>query len=559
MEYSNTKREDYNPYNTFTTLTNDVGFGYSKGDYFAYDELIISQKNQITLNFIKSFNDLTVKGKLSYLGEDYHYEYADGYGSSMIYPDIKSLDNFKNEDTKTSSNQEDQRAKNYFGILGLDYKDRYILDGMYRYDGSSLFGKNNRWNSYFRVSGAYRISQDLEIPGVQELKVHAAYGTAGQRPGYTWQYNRIGLENGALSSNRVKSNSNLKPSETSELEFGLNAQFLERFSFEAVYSQAKTENQFMLVDIAAPLNNGANRQWQNVGTVEFKTVELNLNSKIITTENLNWNLGVRFEKTTNEITKLNVDPITVGPDNGELFRVKEGEEFGTMFGHKFVKNLGQMEKQLPSGKSISDFVVNVDGFVVEESTIGTVDEDPIDLQDENGDRWFGKIGTQTPDFKVGITSQLDYKNFGFYMLWDWKQGGDIYNRQGQWLTRDSRHKMIDQAGKPDSEKKTAAYYRGIYSVNDDTDFWVEDGTYVKLREASLYYTFDSKQLGNIANGFFDSLRIGLTGANLLTFTNYSGWDPEIQLYDADTQNYYSVDYGVYPIPTTYTLSVQLKF
>jgi hypothetical protein len=559
LEFSSEKGDDYNPYSSFTTQTNDVGFGYSEGDYFLYNELKISQKNQVTLNYFKAFNDLIVKGKLSYLGEDYHYEYDEGYGSSMIYPEIKSLDNFKNEDTQTSTDQENQRAQNYFAILGFDYKDCYLLDGMFRYDGSSLFGENNRWNSYYRVSGAYRISKDLEIPGIQELKIHTAYGTAGQRPGYNWQYNNIELENGALSSDRIKSNPNLKPSETKELEFGLNANFLNLFSLEAVYSQAGTENQFVLVDIPAPLNNGANRQWQNVGTVEFKTLELMLNSKIINKENLKWNIGVRFEKTSNEITKLNVAPITVGPDDGEIFRIKEGEEFGTMFGHKFVTSLVQMEKQLPTGEKISDYEVNADGLVVKSSTIGTIDEDPIDLKDKDGNRFFGKIGTQTPDFRVGLTSQLNYKDFGFYMLWDWKQGGDIYNRQGQWLTRDSRHKMMDQAGKPQNEKKTAAYYRGIYSVNEDVDFWVEDGTYVKLREASIFYSIGRKQLSHIANGFFDSFRIGLTGNNLLTFTKYSGWDPEIQKWDEDTQNYYAVDYGVNPTSTFYTLSLQLKF
>jgi hypothetical protein len=119
--------------------------------------------------------------------------------------------------------------------------------------------------------------------------------------------------------------------------------------------------------------------------------------------------------------------------------------------------------------------------------------------------------------------------------------------------------MIDQSGKAPGEQKTVNYYQSLYDVNQNNGFWVEDASFVKLREASIFYTLDSDKLKNVANGFFDSLRIGLTGNNLLTFTNYSGWDPEVQLYDGDTFQYYAVDYGVYPVSTSYTLSVTLKF
>ena len=79
-------------------------------------------------------------------------------------------------------------ARNYFGILDLDVKDRYLFSVLYRYDGSSLFGENNRWNPYYRVSAGYRITEDIKIPGIQELKIRGAIGTSGQRPGFDYQY-----------------------------------------------------------------------------------------------------------------------------------------------------------------------------------------------------------------------------------------------------------------------------------------------------------------------------------------------------------------------------------
>lgn len=552
--------DDYNPYTAYITSNNKPeGFDYSEGDYSKESSTTLSQKAQFTLNFSESFGELDVKGKLSYLLEDSKYEYFYGFGQNLIYQDIISLDNFNSDNLFISSDRRNEKAQNMFAIVGFDYKDRYIVDAMYRYDGSSLFGKNNRWNPYYRVSGAYRISQDFDIPGIQEFKIHTAYGTAGQRPGFNWQYDRIGLTNGTLATNRIKSNPNLKPSTTTELEFGTSIQFLRNFNFEGVYSTAETTDQFMLVDIFAPSNEGKNRQWQNVGTVEFKTLELSLNSKLVDTKDFGFDLGLRFEKTTNKITSLNVNPITVGPSNGEVFRIQEGEEFGTMFGRQFVTNLDQLANQLPEGTSVGDYEVNEDGVVVLSNAIGTKEEAPIVLLDENGKASYGKIGTQTPDFRAGVTTNLKFKGFNFYTLWDWKQGGDIYNRQSQWLTRDNRNAIVDQAGKADGDKKTYTYYQGLYDTNQDNAFWVEDGSFVKLREASLFYTINRDQLSGVANGFFDSLRMGVTGRNLLTFTDYSGWDPEIQRYDGATQNYYAVDFGVYPNPTSYTISVQVKF
>ena len=145
------------------------------------------------------------------------------------------------------------------------------------------------------------------------------------------------------------------------------------------------------------------------------------------------------------------------------------------------------------------------------------------------------------------------------MLWNYSHGGDVYNRQNQWLTRDNRHAMVDQSGKAEEDKKTVSYYQGLYDVVQTNAFWVEDATYLKLREASLYYTFNKDVLGKVANGFFSEFKIGITGRNLLTFTDYSGWDPEVLAYDDETLQYYAHDYQIYPNSRTYTFTVQLKF
>ncbi|MBL4904463.1 MAG: outer membrane beta-barrel protein, partial [Flavobacteriaceae bacterium] len=516
-----------------------------------------SQKAQATLNYSDQFGELDVKAKVSYLAEDRHYEQFNAAGNDYLYSGLPTLDNFNNTDVTANSDSRDVRAQNMFAIAGFVYKDRYIFDALYRKDGSSLFGENERWNDYYRVSAAWRITQDIEIPGVQEMKINVATGTSGQRPGFSWQYEQTGINGGTLSTNRIKGNPDLKPSLTTETEIGLNASFLDRFTLEFAYSHQVSSDQFMIVNLFAPANAGKNRQWQNVGDLESDTYEFTLKSKIIDKADLSWNVGVNFTMSDSNITQLNAPEQLVGPSG--LFLLREDTEFGSMFGRKFVTDLGTMTNQLPTGTSITDYAVNSDGVVVRADAIGTVNEAAIIEVDEDGIAVFEKIGNQNADFRVGVTSNFSYKDFDFYMLWDWKSGGDVYNVNGQWTTISERNAMVDQAGKPDSEKKTRVYYGTLYDVNQNNAFWVEDGTYVKLKEASVSYTIPSTKLSSVANGFFKEVKFSLIGRNLLTFTDYLGWDPEVANYDGGTQQYFSVDYGVYPNQTSYSLSVQLKF
>ncbi len=554
----NSNYQTYHNYETYTTTGDPIGFGYSKGDLSLSNTKSFNQKIQSTLNLKKTFGELDFNGKLSYLIEDNKYQNNYTAGHDFLYRDLITFDNFDPTTVVASSNEELERAQNFFAIAGFVYKDRYIFDALYRNDKSSLFGPNNRNNNYYRVSAAWRISEDIEIPGIQELKIHAAQGTSGQRPGYNWQYERIPLSFGSTLTDRIKGNPDLKPSLTIETEGGIDVSFLERFDFSFTYSYQDVKDQFMLANIFPPANNGFNKQWLNVGNLTSETIEASLNVKVAKKEDFKWDLGFNFTKSKAKIEKLNVAKQFVGPDGGQMFLIQEGEDFGNMYGYVFVRDLETMAQQLPAGESIDDYTINSDGYVVKAADIGTPNEKAF-IKLTDGVRVKEVIGNQTPDFRVGLTSNTSYKNFSFYMLWDWKQGGDIYNRNSQWNTIKNRTAMIDQYGKPANEKKAVPYYQSFYDVNSDNDFWVEDGSFVKLREASLSYSFDKKMLSKIGNGFIKNIKLSLIGKNLLTFTNYSGWDPEVAKYDSDTKQYFSVDFGVYPNQKSWAMQVELKF
>ncbi|MBO0343154.1 SusC/RagA family TonB-linked outer membrane protein [Flagellimonas profundi] len=556
FESDNYRYSDNNKFDSFQDDGSEIGFGYSKGSLYKSSSYSLAQKAQATLNFAKEVGELELKGKLSYLNEDIKYESFYSQGTDYLYPGIPSLDNFDSDNLISGSDFSQTIAQNFFAIGGLVFKDRYILDGLYRKDGSSLFGENYKWNDYYRLSGAYRLSEDFKIPGVDEFKINFAIGTAGQRPGFEWQYEQIEINNGSLDTDRIKGNPDLRPSLTEEMEVGANlSMFNGRLNFEGAYSQQKTSDQFMLVSLFPPANEGKNRQWQNVGDLEANTYEASLNATVISNKNFSWNLGLNFATTENVITKLNAPEQQVGSQ--DLFLLREGIEFGTMWGRVFVEDLETMTQQLPDGGSITDYVVNSDGVVVLANTIGTSDEAPIIKVDEDDIPVFEEIGNQNADFRAGINSTFKYKNLSLYMLWDWKQGGDVYNKNRQWLTISNRTDIVDQSNKPDSEKKTTIYYGNLYDTNNNNKFWVEDGTFVKLREASLSYRLPKKALDHL--DFFNEIKLSLIGRNLLTFSKYTGWDPEVNSYSDDTSQYFSVDYGVYPVQTSYSLSIQLKF
>lgn len=129
---------------------------------------------------------------------------------------------------------------------------------------------------------------------------------------------------------------------------------------------------------------------------------------------------------------------------------------------------------------------------------------------------------------MGISNTLRYKGLTFYFLLDWKNGGDIYNGKDQRLAFNLVSARMDVSGLPQNQKKAYTYWaNGAYDKNDINEYWVEDGSYLKVREVALGYTLPKKLLGNIFNGFIKGVDFKVVGRNLLTVTNYSGYDPEV--------------------------------
>lgn len=516
-----------------------------------------TNNSQFTLNLSQKFGDLSTRAKLSYLYENRHYEENYVFGSQFVVSGIENFNNIKPENISNATSYiEDERAQNYFAILGLDWKDKYLFDGMFRYDGSSLFGPEARWNPYYRVSGAYRISEDVSINGIDELKIRAAHGTAGLRPGFNWQYEVYSLSNGNATASQA-GNRFLKPSTTEETEVGLNVEFLKKFQFEATYAISTTRNQFLNVPLVPFLNDGFSSRWDNAGTVKANTLEFTLGANWYKKKDFTWNTNITFSKVQQKITELPIAPYLAPSQqiNGDqnLFYIKEGEVYGAIYGYRMLKSLEEMAQQLPADKTINDYEINSDGYVVPKGSQGKANEMPVKKLNADGTPWYGRIGNGTPDFVSGISNTITWKNLQFYLLLDWKQGGDVYNGKEQRLAFNNVSKRQDMTGVPDNLKKVAGYIgsnSGFYDANNGNAYWVEDGTYVKVREVALGYSLPSQWV----KGFSKGITARVVGRNLLTFTKYTGYDPEVGSLR------FPVD-GIYanPLYRNYAFSLTLNF
>jgi len=540
-EYS---RESFTPFDTY-----DANLVYTKGELGLRDDQSENQNLQHTLTGRKIFGDLAASVTLSYIWEKSVFSTNTINGSNFTVPGVPSIDAILPENINGTSFQSEVQAENYFANISLDYKDRYLLNALYRRDGSSQFGADARWNDFYRISGAYRISEDIKIPNVQELKIRAALGTAGLRPGFAAQYEVIGISNGNLSKNQL-GNRLLRPSVTTETEIAINATVFERFNIEAIYSVNETVNEILQIPLI-PVS-GFSSQNQNAATIEGSTIEFTLAADWIRSKDLNWTTNFVWSASEQEVSFLNRAPFFSGPDG--LFRIAEGERYGAIYGRKFVRDLDQMQAQMGDNYNAADWEVNSDGYVVPAGSQGTTSEAAQLMVDSEGAPIVGNIGDGRADWIAGIANTVQYKNFTFYVLFDIKQGGDVYNRKSQWLTRDNRNGIMDMIGVAEDEKKTINYFQSFYDVNSNNEYWVEDGSFVKLRELSIGYSLPRDFINRVAGNFIKDARLSLIGRNLFTWTNYSGYDPEV----GSIRN--PVDgTNTYPLFRQYSASLTLKF
>ena len=561
---------------------------------FNFTEEAINASVTLGASQIFMDGDLTVRGKARYLIEDQSFGSNGVFGSRFSVQDVPNFGAIIGE---TSGNNEVRqiKAEGLFGIASVDYRGRYILDGLVRRDGSSLFGPEERWQTYYRGSVAWRIAQEdfWNVGAIDELKLRFSLGTAGGRPNFFAQYETFGVSAGAIFPINL-GNTALKPEFTTEREAGINFVFFENMGLDLTYAWQTTDDQLLLVP--QPAFVGFSNQWQNAGEISAQTYEVSLRYAAIDRQDMGLQFRLNWDKTKQEVTRLDVPDFTQG-----TFFVSEGRPLGELWGEVLATACEQLA---PVGISAStcaaNFQINDDGLLVPVGganftdgftqklwgTTVTVDaedgertypwghpiyvqdrspacvaKNPTDYMDKCRLTEFLPYGNTTPDFNASFATNFRYQGLSLNALLEASVGHMVYNNTAQWALRELRGEDVDQTGKPLEHNKPTGYASVIYNVGSDNSWFGEPGDWLKVRELSLGYTLPSSMVAGLFGGVFERVTLNLIGRNLFTLTGYRGYDPEVGIgggsLGSETLN--RVDSFGYPNFRTFTFSAELVF
>jgi TonB-linked SusC/RagA family outer membrane protein len=525
-------------------------------------------------------NNLGVTVRGAYLYEETYDRYF--YASAAKYI-VKQVPEFTGTDPATqraNSNEESIRTQDAFGIGTFNFNDKVILDGLVRRDGSSLFGPDARWATYWRASGALRLPQLLGWNGgPEEFRLRASYGTAGLRPRFEAQYEVLTPSGGTFIKTQL-GNRALRPARSKEFEVGANLGLANgRINLEYNYSNKTTKDQLIL----APLLGftGFQAQWQNIGSLNSKTHEVAFGWQAINARDVTLQLNLTGDRTREVITEWPLPDQAFGGDSQDWggFVFSKGVKLGQMRGQKWVHNIDDLYLD-PTKKAASGagqawdpalFEINFDGYVVKKALRGTNDERPIQLVkcvDPDpaacvpgaATTNIFNIGVGAPDFRLAFNPVFTFKRFAVTGLLDWSHGGQIYNATAHWGTQDCADLRCDQSAKPADQRIPEAFYQGgLYNGASSNEAYVESATYVKLRELSVNYTFNRGDVNKIGLGrFLNEVRVGIIGRNLWKYDKYSGIDPEVAPQGQDAFKV-RADWFQYPPFRTLTGFVEIAF
>ena len=409
----------------------------------------------------------------------------------------------------------------------IDFGNLFGITGGFRSDYNSDFGDQKKPFTFGRGTAYFRISELLKSTNITDFKIRGAYGAAGVPPHEfdgtyyarqtTFGTIQLGTGSGLFLQN-IAGNADLKVQTVKELEIGTDFAFKTNFknwfprvSLSATYWKKNNNDIIQYVDL--PPSSGVAQKRDNLIDLEVKGVDLSLDADVLKTENVEWNFGVRFGTFKTKVLKVaNGRDFVAG-----LFVVKEGESLGNFYAVTPLTSISQSRPDktpyIDPNDAANYEIVN--GMVVDKTTKRAILTDPNDQS---------IVGNAYPKFNMSFINTFTFfKHLNVGFQWDLYRGNSIYNLTRQWLYRDRIHKDFDNEITVDGESGAyVGYYASLYNSVQRTGWFVEDGSFLRLRDVTLTYQF-----GNILNSkWMKNIAFTISGRNLITFTKYSGLDPE---------------------------------
>ena len=498
-------------------------------NYLTYNKQL-NKDNHFTVLLGQSYqkfdnngHNLSVNG---FHGVDIDYINNLGYGDK----DKASVGSYKSQN----------ELQSFFTRLNYSFKDKYLLTATWRADGSTKFGENNKYGYFPSVGLAWRLIQEDFIKNLDvfdNLKLRVGWGQTGNQEipnkisllalGTSADANYFfdGQNLSTGTTFKRTPNPDIKWETTTQLNIGLDFGFFDgRLSGNIDYFNKSTKDVLLKLTSLAPAPTAY--MWLNVPDMRIKNsgIELNLTGIIVNQKDLSWNSTLNFTTLHNEVKDLPVNLIETGRASGaglsgtRVQIIKGGYPVGTFWGKQFL------------------------GYAADGTSIYKQDADGNDVKED--------LGSALPKFNLGFSNIFKYKKFDFSFFIHGVFGNKVYNNTANALFS---MPSFSKGNNVTSDVLTSG--EGINNTPEFSSRFIEDGSFVRLSNATLGYSFSFNK-----SSWIRSLRLYVTGSNLFLITNYSGYDPEVNT-NAEYDNVPSLgmDFTGYPRARTIQFGVNAQF
>ncbi|GAA4803746.1 TonB-dependent receptor [Olivibacter ginsenosidimutans] len=489
----------------------------------------------------------TATANANNFNDDFALYHNLGSGSTLVAP---------------SSGATDWRLISYIARVNYGFDDRFLFTLTGRRDGSSRFGPNNKFGFFPSGAVAWKLKNESWLRDIQKIsdaKLRVSYGLSGNQEIDNYRY-VAGMSSlnyvlgGTLFTGNAPNiipNPDLRWEKNAQLDLGVDLGFFDnRLSFTGDYYHKTTSN--LLFDVGVPTNSGFSTMLQNIGKVENHGVELAINAAIIDKADLKWTTAFNITFNKNKVLAL---------DKRKEFRTG---------GDAVISNTGLNPILLRVGEPLSNFYgYEMDGIFQSAEEVATSAQPtakPGDIRyvDQNGDHVINDddraiIGNANPSSFGGWNNTFSYKGFDLNVFIQGVFGNEILNYgtfdQLNMTGGNNLSKRALDRWTPENPSNTIPRANASGGSRILSSFQVEDGSYIRFKTITLGYTLP----GNLLRGWSVSqLRIYVSGQNLFTLTDYTGYDPEVNRFGNSSISQ-GIDYGVYPSAKTFLFGLNLKF
>jgi TonB-linked SusC/RagA family outer membrane protein len=560
---------------SFTAIAEGGGRGLSEN---SLSEEYITARTWIwnnTINFDKNFGRHHVAGVIGTSAESGIAETTRS-GTAKNFsnqdPALRYFNNAGSFPDHPSGWADDYALQGYFGRVSYEYADRYLFAANIRRDGSSKFAPDRRWGTFPSVSAGWRISREdffgSLTNAISDLKIRASWGQLGNDKIPNYQFFSTvssvgsptlnGVPYTSVAQNRI-ANTTIQWEVTTQTDIGIDLALMNnRLLFTADYYDKKTTDILVRVPLVSSYGVGE-APFRNAGKVSNKGYEVSATYRGVGSQKLSYEVTASIAHVKNKLETLGVsgakEIFTSDYKNTSVGRIAEGEPIG----HFYVLNaLGLFQSQ-----SEVDAYKDKDGNPVQPQAVAG----DVKFEDVNGDGVISandriNAGSSFPLFTYSLNASVNYNGFDFSMLWTGSQGNKIFNglRLGGIIMQGSGYNNgtdILERWTPDSKGNSVprVTMKDLNSNRNYSTLFIEDGSYVRMKYLTVGYTFPE----SLISSKIQRLRAFITLQNLITITDYSGFDPEIGADVEYSSNMFGVDRGLYPQAKAYMLGVNFNF